>query len=247
MSIWEECSVLSPPCDITGQLVRVVESQEQIATTHLVDNSIEDQMLLEEMLDVSKPSISSQWQSKFHYLLFTPFRYPPLKYGSRFGTRSEPSLFYGSLSPETAFTETAYYRFLFWYDMEVAPGSSLLTHHTIFGVSYRSTKSIQLHQDPYVNYREDISHPSEYIKSQELGVSMRESGVELFEYNSARHTDGINVALFTPENFLSTNPEYTRQCMCETKGDLVIIKDDGAVYKFELEQFIVDGELPKAA
>ena len=247
MSIWEECSASRIPHEATNQLIRVVESQEQIATTHLVDNSIEDQMLLEEMLDVSKPPISSKWQSKYHYLLFTPFRYPPLKYGSRFGTRSEPSLFYGSLTKETAFNETAYYRFVFWFDMENPPSSSLLTHHTIFGVSYQSVNAVQLQHGPYSNYRDVISHASEYKTAQELGVAMRESGVELFEYNSARDIDGINVALFSPENFLSTEPEYSRQCMCETKGDSVIIKDNGDIYKFKLEQFMVDGDLPKAA
>lgn len=247
MTIWEACNESSPPHEVANQLVRVVESQEQIATTHLVDNSLEDQRLLEEMLDDSKPPIHAAWQETYHYLLYTPFRYPPLEYGSRFGTRSEPSLFYGSLETKTAFAETAYYRLLFWYDMTVAPASTLLTQHTLFGISYRSKKAIQLHQTPYVNYRDEISNPGDYQTSQTLGAAMRESGVELFEYNSARQKEGINVALFSPEHFQSTEPEFTRQCMCETKDDSVIIKDDGDVYKFDLTQFLVDGELPKAA
>ena len=247
MSIWTECHSQGAPSSITNQLIRVVESQEQIATTHLVDNSLDEQQLLEEMLDVSKPIISIQWQQQYHYLLFTPFRYPPLMYGSRFGTRSEPSLFYGSLSIETAFSEMAYYRLLFWHHMETAPTDSLLTQHTRFGVGYKSDNAIKLYEAPYASYTNLISNPSDYLAAQELGSEMREHGVELFEYKSARHEDGINVALYSPENFTSKKPDYTCSCMCETKRESISIKDNDKVYTYTLSQYLVNGELPRAA
>ncbi|OJT00371.1 hypothetical protein BEE62_09960, partial [Marinobacter nauticus] len=65
---------------LQGQLFRVVESQEDIATTRIVDN-MQEQARLEQLLDASKPPIPEQ-AGKLHYLLATPFRYPPLKYGS---------------------------------------------------------------------------------------------------------------------------------------------------------------------
>lgn len=49
-----------------------------------------------------------------HYLLATPFRYPPLKV---VGTRSEPSLFYGWPETRTVPAEAASYRFVFWSGM----------------------------------------------------------------------------------------------------------------------------------
>jgi len=42
------------------------------------------------------------------YLLFPPFRYPPLKWGSRFGTEYQRGLFYGSQLLATALAEVAY-------------------------------------------------------------------------------------------------------------------------------------------
>src|SRR5256885_1417592 len=40
-----------------------------------------------------------------------PFRSPPLRYGSRFGTVSQRSIWYGGEELETALGETAFYRF----------------------------------------------------------------------------------------------------------------------------------------
>jgi hypothetical protein len=48
-----------------------------------------------------------------------------VKHGSRFGTRSAPSLFYGALKTATVLAEAAYYRFLFWYGMVTPPAGKL--------------------------------------------------------------------------------------------------------------------------
>lgn len=74
--------------------------------------------LCENQASTSKPSINKD----IHYLIFTPFRYPPLKYGSRFGRAFEPSLWYGSLQLKTAFAEVAYYRLRFFHDTEANLG-----------------------------------------------------------------------------------------------------------------------------
>ena len=95
---------------------RVVESQEEVATLSVVDD-MDEQTLLEEMLDEVKPKYRPTTQG-MHYLFKTAFRYPPLKWGSRFGTTLMPSYFYASESVETALCECAYYRFLFLQDMQ---------------------------------------------------------------------------------------------------------------------------------
>ncbi len=70
---WEQTL---PSTTLQGRCWRLVESQEQIATHALVE-SLEEQALLEQLLDESKPSYPQGLQKK-HYLIATPFRYPPL-------------------------------------------------------------------------------------------------------------------------------------------------------------------------
>ncbi len=80
-----------------------------------------------------------------HYLLTTPFRYPPLKHGSRFANKQGPSLFYGSESIQTTLSESAYYRFLFWSGMVEPPSSAnLTTEHTVFSANYSALSGLDL-------------------------------------------------------------------------------------------------------
>ena len=73
---------------------------------------VAEQQLLEQLIEEVKPRVRAR-TGRLHYLLFTPFRYPPLRHGSRFGARSEPGIWYGSESQRAAFAEVAYYRLLF--------------------------------------------------------------------------------------------------------------------------------------
>jgi len=235
------------PYDVSGELFRIVESQEEVATTHLVDNDLEAQAILEEMLDGNKPDINEEWQEIYHYLLYTPFRYPPLQYGSRFGAITEPSLFYGSHSPLTAFTEVAYYRLLFWYHMDDLPANPMLTQHTLFTALYSSESGYRLQDPPFDKEAERITHPSDYSATQQLGSMMRDRDIKLFEYPSARHAEGINVALFTPEAFAALEPLGSHDFICTTDSDHVTIKAQGEVHRFDFKQFLVEGELPAPA
>lgn len=115
-----------------------------------------------------------------HYLIFTPFRYPPLQYGSRFGRIYEPSLWYGSLELKTAFK------------------------------AYLSTnKGIDLTTAPFNEYTEKISNKSTYEYSQPLGTSMREENIEAFIFNSARTKEKANnIVTYTSEVFKKKNDQY---------------------------------------
>lgn len=109
----------------------IVESQEQIATLSLVDD-LAEQNLLEGLLERSKPSLPAGCKG-LHDLLSTPFRYPPLRHGSRFGSRAEPGLLYGARRLPTVLAEAAYYRFVFWIGMTTPPpAGQLLTQHSVF-------------------------------------------------------------------------------------------------------------------
>ena len=112
-SIWMQCAGSSER-SLTLDAWRVVESQYVVSTRKLVDSD-EEQRLLEELIDGVKPPTPEGPEFRgLHYLLFTPFRHPPLRYGSRSGTTSERGIWYGSESRHTAFAEVAYYRLLFF-------------------------------------------------------------------------------------------------------------------------------------
>jgi hypothetical protein len=186
-------------------IYRLVEGQHFISTRKLVDNN-EEQRLLEEILEHSKPFAPKQnAKGELHYLLFTPFRYPPLKGGGRFHTRDHQSIFYGAENIRTCMAEVAYGRFSFIKDTE-ARLTGMEVPYTHFMISVRSEKSILLTDPPFKNERERISHPTSYDMSQPLGLSMRLEGVKLFTYYSARDPEGINIGLFSVEAFSKNAP-----------------------------------------
>src|SRR4030095_6173771 len=102
-NIWEHCKGTDHLISFSISAWRMIEAQYITTTRKLVD-SFEEQDILEELIESNKPSLKEN-SLELHYLLSTPFRYPPLKNGSRFGTRFEPSFWYGSLELNTAMAE----------------------------------------------------------------------------------------------------------------------------------------------
>ena len=249
MDIWAACKDGIAPKPLRGELVRVVESQEQVATSGLVDN-LEEQAMLEEMLEQTKP-LRPPATRGLHYLLATPFRYPPLAHGSRFGSRHELSLFYGAKTRLTALAETAYYRFVFWCGMRTPPASKkFLTQHTIFGASYKTNRGLQLQHLPFSEYKKQLTNREAYADTQQLGSSMRSAGIQAFEFIAARDRDeGIGVALFTPAALATKQPEYQQAWLCETNAHLVRFfnASSGDVHRFEFDSFLVKGTFPQPA
>ena len=74
----------------------------------LVD-TLDEQALLEQLLEGSKPPLPSG-AAGLHWLLFTPFRYPPPPSGSRFRGQTDPGVFYGADEVETACAELGFWR-----------------------------------------------------------------------------------------------------------------------------------------
>src|SRR5512134_2866536 len=112
-TIWTRCGGRANLRRLAGTAWRVVEGQHVVSTRKLVDSAAEHE-ILESLIEEVKPPLPDEPEFRgLHYLLVTPFRYPPLRHGSRFATRTERSLWYGSTRPRTAFAETAYYRLLF--------------------------------------------------------------------------------------------------------------------------------------
>ena len=247
--IWQDAQGEQQVTEISGTLYRLVESQEQVATLGYVD-TLEEQALLEELLEGVKPPYPEK-SDNLHYLLKTPFRYPPLEWGSRFGKRHEPSLFYGGGSVPTTLAESAYYRFVFWYSMEGEPlKPTIRSEHTLFAVDYRTQQGIRLQQAPFDQYQVPLTHPADYASTQTLGNAMREAEVEAFEYSSARDPEkGQCVALFTPKPFRQKRPKEMNQWLCELSATEVSFKQLALneVSHFPLALFLFKGALPLPA
>ncbi|WP_082968600.1 RES family NAD+ phosphorylase [Perlucidibaca aquatica] len=206
---------------IQGRLWRLVESQEQVATNRLV-SSMDESAVLEQLLEGRKPPYPAGTE-RLHYLLATPFRYPPLPWGSRFGLEWEPGIFYGSCDLQTAQAETAYYRLRFWQGMSVPPPSGvLITQHDSFSADYACPTGARLQNPPWAQWQASLTHRSDYSTSQAAGSWLRQQGAQGFEFESARCPQkGINVALFKPEGLHSETPLEMQPWLCETRADSV--------------------------
>ncbi|MGH8811793.1 MAG: RES family NAD+ phosphorylase [Advenella sp.] len=247
--IWQACNGLEQIRSIDGKLYRLVESQEQIATLGYVD-TLEEQALLEQMLDQAKP-VSQPDCETLHYLLKTPFRYPPLKWGSRFGRVHERSLFYGGKNIGAVLAESAFYRFVFWHSMDGTPVKDRIrSEHTLFSVRYGTEKGIQLQEPPFDQYQAELTDPVNYQAAQQIGSAMRAANVEAFEYCSARDPEqGLCVALFSPMAFRQKKPQETNQWFGEVSADQVSFTQlrSGKVMTYGIGFFLVNGVLPMPA
>ena len=182
--VWAACAGRVAPSLLGGRLHRIVESQEQIATRKLVDGDLAAQALLEDLVEGSKPR-RPPGTERLHYLLATPWRYPPLRHGSRFGSRGEPSLFYGGGGVSTMLAEAAFYRLVFLLDM-TDPPDALRSQHTSFAARYRTEHGLRLQNPPFDAFADTLAHRDDYAEPQALGRALRAAGVEAFEFRSRR-------------------------------------------------------------
>ncbi len=225
----------------------MVESQEEVATRTLVD-TLAEQAELERLLERTKPA--HQNDLPLHYLLATPFRYPPLPHGSRFGSRFEPSLFYASIDHSALLAETAYYRFVFAAGPVEPFIEPLCTQHTAFSVRYRCDRGLHLEAEPFALFRETLTSPVSYGETQRLGTALRTAAIEAFTFTSARDpVAGRNIALFSPGALADRAPRQQWAWSCETTRSLVTLRRQAAhaVSVFAIDTFLVDGRLPAPA
>ncbi|MDX5333164.1 MAG: RES family NAD+ phosphorylase [Gammaproteobacteria bacterium] len=248
MDLWAACGLKERIHPLRGEFWRIVESQEQVATTRLVDN-LAEQALLEALLEGVKPAPRAG-SERLDYLLMTPFRYPPLRHGSRFGQAFEPSLLYGALAPATALAECAYYRFVFRAGMAEPPPDPINTRHTLFRAGYATKQGLRLQQAPCERFRDTLADPADYRATQALGSAMRAAGVIAFEYPSARDPErGANVALFEPSGLYGRRPRERQEWLCELTAEQVTFLHPPTrqTQVFPRVVFEVEGRLPQPA
>lgn len=232
---------------LMGTLKRLVENQAQKVTLRLSDNLAEHE-LLEAMLEASKPADRHPGLGRLDYLLRTPWRYPPLPWGSRFGRRFEPSLFYGALGDAALFAEAAYYRFVFLDGMARPFRDRVLSQFTVFEAMYRTDAGIDLSQEPFDRFESVLRHRADYGPCQALGTVLREAKIEAILYLSARTRDrAFNVALYTPAALRSRKHRNPRPGVCESRPEQVSFRFGDRLHTFPREDFLVDGALPVPA
>jgi hypothetical protein len=200
LNIWTQCAGKSNFLHLKCRACRIVENQYQSATRRLVDSNQEHKELEEAIESVKPPLPDNPSRQTRHFLLTTPFRYPPLPHGSRFGTRRERGLWYGSLKAVTALAEAAYDRLRLLNDTTAIITS--ISEHTLYWTHLESKAGIDLTRVPFKKHLNRISSKTSYKPSQPLGTAMRNDGVEFFQYVSARdHESGINVGAFSMNVF----------------------------------------------
>jgi len=251
--IWTRCAGRTRATRLECRPWRVVEGQHILSTRKLVDSAAEHD-LLEELLDDSKPPLPKGREfAGLHSLLLTPFRYPPLRHGSRFGARHERGLWYGAEALETAQAEYAYYRRVFFAGTtaDLLPSTIAVT---AFRARVATGRAIDLTRPPFRAYRERLASPISYAESQRLGAEMRADGVEAVRFHSARDPrDGVGIALFTPAAFASKSPlrpAQNWQCTVTAQEEVEYRRQGiGAVERvvFPRAAFLVDGKLPGPA
>lgn len=249
-SIWTRCAGPSRVRRLQGRYLRVVEAQFRNSTRKLVDSD-EEQRVLEELIDARAKLPVPEGFEGLHYLLYTPFRHPPLRNGSRFGTRRERGILYAARELPTAFAEVAYYRLLF-LEGTAARIAPLTVELTAFSFRISAARGVDLTEAPFREFEARISSPVSYADAQRLGAEMRADGVQACLYVSARaRGQGVNLAVF--ENvFRPPRPLDEQRWSCtaapervEFRAQRLVGEDEGHAY--ERGQFLVNGKLPAPA
>ena len=249
-SIWTRCAGPSRARRLSGRFWRVVEAQFRNSTRKLVDSD-EEQRVLEELLDArAKLPVPAGFEG-LHYLLYTPFRHPPLRHGSRFGTRRERGILYAARELPTAFAEVSYYRMVF-LEGSAAALAPLSVELTAFWFRIAAARAVDLTALPFRRFEPRISSPTSYAESQRLGTEMRAGGVEACLYVSARARErAVNLAVF--ENvFRPRRPLGEERWTCTAARDRVELRAqrltrENETHVFERGQFLVEGRLPAPA
>ncbi len=226
---------------------RVVETQE-IAATAAITASAAEQSRLEELLEASKPALAPDL-ARLSYLLFTPFRYPPLRYGSRFGSEFERGIFYGALELATAFAESAVYLWLFRAGpVDLGPLEVIRDQRSSYRVPVATPLGLDIRESAFVDVRGELTRRDDWGAPQRFGRDARDVGVQAIWYPSCRYA-GTNLAVLDPAA-LAANRESDVQAWnlrldsercwfgSQTRGDS---------HEFTFDQFADNGAIPHPA
>jgi len=207
LPIWTPAALSSELRAVSGRFWRLVEAQHQISTLKLVD-TLEEQALLENLLEESKPALPPDCVG-LDYLLATPFRYGAVyPHGSRFRRAGRTlGVFYASEKVETALSEMAFYRLLFYADSPATPLPANAAEYTAFAAPVATSAALDLTLPPFDRDRAIWTDPLNYEACQALAEAARAADTEAILYESVRDPrHGRNLALLTAKAFSAREP-----------------------------------------
>jgi hypothetical protein len=214
---------------VQRRLWRAVEAQHIASTLRLVA-SVEEQILLERLLDQSKPSLPPD-ASELHYLLATPFRYSsPI--GSRFRAPAESGIWYGAEEERTACAELGYWRWRFLIDSEaleiLGPSPQAVFRAGIDG------RLIDLTEHPFKRSRAQWTRPDDYGPTQGFARVARQADIDAIRYESVRDPDhGPAAAVLRPACFKPRKPLEQHTWFLTVRRTAVIWQREGQTFEFD--------------
>jgi hypothetical protein len=196
-NIWTADALASNAVPFKLRCWRVVEAQSKISTMKLTDTLVE-QDALERIIDETKNKVPDECRH-LGFLLFTPFRYTPYPFNSRFRrSGSRDGVFYAAEATEAAVAEAAFYRLLFYAESPDTPWPANPNEHTAFAADIATPLALDLTKAPLVAQRSDWTHPTDYASCLDLADAARAAKIEVIRYESVRDpAHRANIVLLT--------------------------------------------------
>jgi hypothetical protein len=223
-------TVAAAASSVSVKIWRAVEAQHVVSTLRLTGNDPEAHELLERLIDQSKPPLPAE-AAGLHYLLATPFRYPPRSHGSRFRGMADPGVLYGGLERRTACAEMGYWRWRFVSDSaglrEIAASPQTLFQSGVQGLS------IDLQQPPFDAQAASWTDREDYSATQAIARVVRDAEVALILYRSVRDPKpGVCVAVLHPRAFKPKRPSIQETWHLTVTSDAAIWQRESRRYVF---------------
>lgn len=198
--------------------------------------TLDEQYLLEQILESSKPPLP-EGCAPLHWLLFTPFRYPPLPSGSRFRAPHDPGVFYGAEERRTACAELGYWRWRFLTDSPLDALEPL--QQTLFSATVAG-RCVDLRAPPHAQRRPDWTHPSDYGPCQRFAREARDQGLAVIRYESVRDPQHAGcAAVLVPSAFSRSTPLDIQTWNLTVSRARVVWRRD-SVFETEAFEFAAD-------
>ena len=226
---WTPRAVASEAVRARRRLWRAVEAQHIASTLQLVAN-VEEQLLLERLLDQSKPPLPSD-TGDLHYLLSTPFRYSsPI--GSRFRVPADSGIWYGAEAQRTACAELGFWRWRFLMDSDAlqAIGPS---PQTVFRAGIDG-RLVDLTRPPFKRSRPEWTHPDDYGPSQGFARVAQHAAIDAIRYESVRDPEhGAAVAVLRPSCFKPRKLLEQQTWFLTVRRAAVVWQREGETFEFD--------------
>ena len=226
---WTPRAVESESHRAQRRLWRAVEAQHIASTLRLVAG-VEEQLLLERLLDASKPPLPADARG-LHYLLATPFRYvSPV--GSRFRAPANSGIWYGAEAQRTACAELGFWRWRFLID---SPALDTLepSAQTVFRAGIDG-RLVDLTEAPFRRARAQWTHAEDYGPTQAFAQAARDANVDAIRYESVRDPGhGAAVAVLRPSCFKPRKPLQQQTWFLSVRRSVVTWQREDETFEFD--------------